>query len=101
MKFNSKNPRSFLESFAKGPKLGLKYHRPPELPLTIADGAPAGLDLRDMKNGTHLACGNPNCNCPSFNIVKLNDVVSVGCTKCEWESFIHLPDVAARTLLKL
>ena len=84
-----------------GPKLRLKHQLPPELPLTVADGAPIGLDLRDIVNGTHLTCGDPNCNSPYFAIVKLNDVVCVGCQKCAWESYIHLPDVASRNLVKL
>lgn len=101
MKFLNKSPLNYLKIPGQGPKLSLKYARPPELPLTMADGAPMGLDLRDMKNGTHLTCGNPNCNGAAFNIVKLNDVVCVGCAKCEWESYIHLPDIVQRNLLKL
>lgn len=95
-----RNPLADLK-IHKGPKLKLKHNIPPELPLTVAEGMPMGLDLRDMKDGTHLTCGDPNCNSPYFAIIKLNNVVCVGCQKCAWESYIHFPESVVRNLIKL
>lgn len=74
----------------KGPRLQLKHKTPQGLPLTMIKGDAPGLDLRDMPNRSHLVC--PMCQCHDFNIIKFDEVVCVGCSKCKWEGNIYFPE---------
>lgn len=53
------------------------------------DITPDALDLRDLPNNSHLACGN--CQYHGFYIILKGHKWQLGCAKCSWESAIAFP----------
>ena len=50
----------------------------------------------ELGNG-HIACGA--CGCPRFNIIKMGNIMSIGCSKCAWDIQMDLdPDKLSRII---